>query len=89
MDSDGNIYEGEFSSDKRHGKGRLVKPKDDGIFEGEWLEGKFHGSGCFFWTAEKCYIGEFKDGKLEGIGKFYQDSIIYTGKPPFNKLTCL
>lgn len=66
--------------DKRQGKGRLNKSNDEGIYEGEWLDDKFHGNGCYYWSSEKYYIGEFKEGKLEGVGIFFQESLLYTGK---------
>ena len=68
-------------SDKRLYYGQLYKNSINGIGHFKWPEGKKYwgnfkndkrdGFGIFLWTKPitKCYIGFWKDGKQEGIGK--------------------
>ena len=44
----GNVYEGQFKNDKRHGKGRMeyalrAGAKFEGYYEGEWVNGETNG----------------------------------------------
>ena len=43
--SNGNIYEGEFKSGIRHGKGKFTTIEKDmySIHEGEWKDDRMHG----------------------------------------------
>lgn len=66
--------------DKKQGKGILSNNHDDTVYEGQWMDNKFHGSGCLYWSSNKFYLGEFRNGMLDGIGKFVHDLIVYTGK---------
>ena len=52
---DGSFYEGNFSKDKFHGKGKYVWNNDE-MYEGGWIDNKFEGFGILF-KAGKVYFG--------------------------------
>lgn len=49
--ADGNIYDGEWLNDMRHGMGTLVNYKDGSRYEGQWERDKRHGAGM---SKTKC-----------------------------------
>lgn len=55
----GEIYEGEWVANLRHGRGIFVQPSKGIRFEGEWVDGKQKGSGVLFMEKVKC--------KMEGL----------------------
>lgn len=68
----------------------LLKPKKvsnykvakDIRYSGEIVKNKLNGKGNLT-TPEGKYIGEFKDSRFDGVGKFVGDNFIYVSK--FNK----
>ncbi len=64
---DGNIYEGEFAKDKRHGNGVFTSAKEEFIFEGTWKEGKIHGLCKQLFSSGTVNLSNYKEGKLHGI----------------------
>lgn len=51
------VYEGEFSSNRPHGKCKLAL-KGSWHFEGEINFYKLHGPGVIYWTQEIVYKGD-------------------------------
>jgi len=41
----GNVYDGEWARDRKHGKGKYVYFSTDETYEGDWREGEKHGRG--------------------------------------------
>jgi len=76
----GEIYDGEWKWDNRHGLG-LLNCNDGTTIEGEWQNGKPHGLGK---VVDKkgtvVYEGEFKDGKRHGLGRqVFESGDMYDG----------
>ena len=66
--SNGDVYKGELSSGKRHGKGTL-KFLDGLTYEGEWKQDKMHGTGTLKYSdGNLIYKGGYKEGKWHGKG---------------------
>lgn len=66
---DGQMYSGEFKSDREHGKGRQY------LTSGDWYEGRFannkrSGTGTYIWANGKKWTGKWKGIKRQGIGIF-------------------
>jgi len=60
--ADGDVYEGEFKNDKRHGEGKYTFADGD-VYEGNWKDGKRHGEGKMTYADGSVYEGNWKDGK--------------------------
>ena len=65
----GDIYEGQFSEGKRHGRGTYRFANGD-IYEGEYRDGKRCGFGRFSFAGGDVYEGEFRDNRYHGHGIF-------------------
>ncbi|MEQ1798955.1 MAG: caspase family protein [Lacibacter sp.] len=77
--ANGDIYEGEFSDDKREGYG-VYKWSTGEKFFGESIADVFYGFGVMEFKDRTKYIGEFKAGEFEGEGeKTYPDGTKKTG----------
>ncbi len=91
---DGSVYVGEFVDDQFNGYGQLTTP-DGEVKEGMWENNRYAGElknqiGCvsgdcmnsysvLIENGEK-YIGEFKNGRPHGMGKFIlPNGSVYTG----------
>ena len=46
LQANGFKYEGQYSKDKKHGKGKYTYPNGD-IYQGQWNEGVRHGKGTY------------------------------------------
>lgn len=76
----GEVYDGEWKWDFRHGAGESIS-KDGGQIKGSWQNGKPHGfvtmtnaSGTVTWE------GEFCNGKRHGLGRqLFESGDIYDG----------
>lgn len=79
--TNGNTYNGQFTSGKYQGKGTLtckeqtiIVEQNDGTktyvikYEGYWKEGKMHGHGFCDYADKTTYFGNFINGKREGEG---------------------
>ena len=58
------------------------KPTKDITYNGKILKNKLNGKGELK-SPEGKYIGEFKDSRFDGLGKFVSDDFVYYSK--FNK----
>ncbi|ORC84508.1 putative phosphatidylinositol-4-phosphate 5-kinase-like protein, partial [Trypanosoma theileri] len=65
----GDIYEGEWESDMKHGKGTYTYASGD-RYEGEWYRGKKHNRGTYLFANGDKYVGFWKDDKIHGYGVF-------------------
>jgi hypothetical protein len=63
----GDVYEGYFKDDKRHGKGRVTF-HSGALYEGYFKDDKKHGKGKYTFPNGTVYIGYFKDDKKHGKG---------------------
>lgn len=63
----GDVYEGDFSNDLRHGKGKLTYA-DGTSYEGDYAFDKKHGIGCFVYVDGSKYEGGYVKGLKEGRG---------------------
>jgi hypothetical protein len=64
-------YEGQFSFDKKNGKGEIVLNTGD-VYKGEFKNNKITGFGHYIWKNNYHeYIGNFLNGKFHGEG-FYK-----------------
>jgi hypothetical protein len=68
--SGGDVYEGEFSSDKRHGQGHLKFASGE-EYDGEWILDLIHGAGDYKYMNGSLYFGDFQDGKRHGYGLYF------------------
>ena len=64
-------YEGQFSFDKKNGKGEIILNTGD-VYKGEFKNNKITGFGHYIWNNNNHeYIGNFLNGKFHGEG-FYK-----------------
>jgi hypothetical protein len=90
----GNRYEGEWSTNQRHGWGRMeyftrtsVLDSRVETYVGDWVRGVKTGKGCYVWSNGDRYEGEFNEGVREGRGTlFAATGDIYTGEWADNEL---
>lgn len=70
----GEVYQGDWKWDKRHGWGALTLG-DGSQVKGEWEAGKPHGYSCVIDPkGTVTYEGEFRNGKRHGLGRQIFDS---------------
>ncbi|XP_010022235.1 PREDICTED: radial spoke head 10 homolog B-like [Nestor notabilis] len=92
----GNIYEGQWEKNIRHGKGRMRWLTANQEYMGQWVHGIQHGYGIHIWFLKRMpasqyplrneYIGDFVNGKRHGHGKFiYASGAVYDGEWVCNK----
>ncbi|KAG5506709.1 hypothetical protein GH5_05922 [Leishmania sp. Ghana 2012 LV757] len=73
------VYEGEFSDNRPHGKGRLVFATG-AMQEGTFFHGKLHGpDGKMKLDGGFVYVGEFLDGQIRR-GTLYTPTYTYEGE---------
>ena len=90
---DENIFRGKTKKHKLFGRAipnnvtinnATIIRIDDDVYGGETMDGKPHGKGILKYyhngKAEGRYIGEFKDGKRDGEGKWVIDESSYEGE---------
>eukprot|EP00347_Sterkiella_histriomuscorum_P005510 403356342 len=65
----GEIYEGFFRDDQRHGFG-LLTLRNGVEYEGDWFKGQKHGKAIISTKENDRFEGQFKDGKCQGLGKY-------------------
>ncbi|XP_058425278.1 radial spoke head 10 homolog B-like [Diceros bicornis minor] len=92
----GNIYEGQWENNMRHGQGRMRWLTTNEEYTGRWERGVQNGFGTHTWFLKRIlksqyplrneYIGEFVNGDRHGRGKFYYASgAVYEGEWVSNK----
>ncbi|CDW73841.1 morn repeat protein [Stylonychia lemnae] len=84
--TDGTIYQGEFDivTNQRDGRGRQIYSSGS-VYDGLWKNNETNGQGRVIYCDEQWlgdyYIGEWKDSKYHGYGKYYwKDGRIYEGQ---------
>lgn len=78
VSSKGDSYTGNFSFNKKHGKG-IQKWIDGDMYEGTYVDGEMDGYGKFV-TTSGTYVGNWKNGKKHGRGNFtWSDGETYSG----------
>ena len=76
---DGSIFEGDYFLGKPK-RGKIVW-KDGSWYDGEFEDGKINGTGTYDWGNKRKYVGEWKEGKMNGKGKLmYSDGTYYEGE---------
>ena len=85
----GNIFNGELADNKLCGNGYMVWNDKNEKYTGRWENNLQNGLGIYIWYDNKLsnnkffrdrYVGNWKDGKREGYGKFfYSNGTIYEG----------
>lgn len=79
--SNGSVYEGDFDSDLREGRGIFRWAQQGDVYEGEWKRNQRHGRGIHSWADGRKYHGEWTCGVIEGRGVFeWQDGSTYEGQ---------
>ncbi|NXI93414.1 R10B2 protein, partial [Psophia crepitans] len=92
----GNIYEGQWEKNVRHGKGRMRWLTANQEYMGQWVYGIQHGYGTHIWFLKRIpvsqyplrneYIGDFVNGDRHGHGRFiYASGAVYDGEWVCNK----
>ena len=59
---DGRIYEGEWSSNMKHGKGTYYFANGQ-VYKGDFKNDECHGTGTLFYPDGKRYEGQWREGK--------------------------
>lgn len=75
----GNICYGNFESDKKTGKFKILYSGGDS-YDGDLDDGKKTGQGIFKWANGSSYDGQFKDDMKDGRGiNIFADGSVYEG----------
>ena len=78
--ANGDIYFGEWTDGKANGQGVFVDTKGS-MYDGEWRNDQQHGYGMESWMYNNIrYLGNFKNGKKSGTGRFEFDGGYYEGE---------
>ncbi len=78
--ANGDIYQGEWQDGKANGHGVFVDTNGS-MYEGEWKEDLQDGYGTESWSYNKIkYMGDFKEGKKTGTGRFEFEGGYYEGE---------
>lgn len=75
-------YVGEWSMDKRHGKGqcRQIVDGQGEVYDGEWKDDMWDGKGRLLFSGGGAYTGGFREEKLHGEGTYeFADGSVYRG----------
>ena len=62
------VYEGQFVSDKKHGKGKIIYKQTGDVYEGEFKDDAITGNGVYKWANGESYKGSVLNGKMHGRG---------------------
>lgn len=92
----GNIYDGFWTNDNRHGVGIMRWLTTNEAYHGDWENGVQHGRGTHTWYLQRVagsqyprrneYVGDFINGLRHGRGKFfYANGSVYDGEWENNK----
>uniref|UniRef100_A0A7S1J953 Uncharacterized protein n=1 Tax=Eutreptiella gymnastica TaxID=73025 RepID=A0A7S1J953_9EUGL len=63
----GDVYEGSFLNDKKHGPGQYVFANGN-TYVGNFENDKRHGHGEYRWVCGDTYVGDWHEGKMHGKG---------------------
>ena len=78
--SNGDVYDGEWKNNKRHGEGAIVF-QNKTTYTGRWSNNKINGYGTYKYFNGDLYEGTFDNGVKSGDGKMtYYNGDVYTGK---------
>lgn len=69
--SNGDEYQGFWSNDQRHGRGRFVSCETGAIYEGEYAEGNRHGVGTLYFASGDSITGRWKKGVIDGPVEYH------------------
>ena len=58
--TNGDIYEGDWVNDKRHGRGKMIYKTGD-IYEGNWVNDKRHGKGEIIYANGLIHNGDWEN----------------------------
>ena len=77
----GEWYTGAFANGKKQGSGILYNARNEVIFEGTYSNDLFDGDAMRYWNNKLMYVGPYKAGKRESIGKEYNNDgkLVYEG----------
>ena len=64
------VYEGQFVSDKKHGKGKIMYKQTGDVYEGEFKDDAITGDGVYKWANGESYKGSVLNGKMHGKGMY-------------------
>jgi hypothetical protein len=79
--SDGRVYEGEVFAGKPQGKGVLTFKVGKILkYDGEFQSGEMQGKGRAWFLGQKEFSGDWKDGKVEGLGEIRTPEFLYQGE---------
>lgn len=65
----GDVYEGHFRGNYRHGFGKYTYANGD-TYIGQFVDDEFSGEGEFNYQNGNLYVGQFEKNKMNGIGRF-------------------
>eukprot|EP01036_Dinobryon_divergens_P035512 gene35512-46032_t len=75
----GDVYEGNFMSNKKHGMGCYTYKSGD-VYTGCFQAGAKHGYGRYAFTSGDVYEGHYHNGVIHGRGRYtYVDGAYYEG----------
>ena len=69
--ANGDFYRGEWVNGIKEGRGLQVFQELGQSYEGEWHNNYFDGHGKLTYNNNSYYVGEFKGGKKDGSGQYY------------------
>jgi hypothetical protein len=73
--SNGDIYDGEWANDQRHGRGKFVSESTGVTYLGDWREGMRHGQGSLYFPNNDYFVGKWTRGVVDGpVNYHFNDS---------------
>lgn len=79
---DGSTYSGQMVDGRRHGSGVLTTSNSE--YKGQWERDAKHGEGRESWRDGRLYVGSFRNGKIDGVGRMEwrtsQGVMVYEGQ---------
>jgi len=67
----GDVYDGEWKNDKKHGIGTQTFKEKGDKYEGMWRENKMDGKGIYYYANGSYYDGMWKNNQRDGFGEFH------------------
>ncbi|XP_040591033.1 MORN repeat-containing protein 1 isoform X2 [Mesocricetus auratus] len=78
-DQDGQVYQGSFHDNKRHGRGQMIFKNGD-KYEGDWVRNQRQGHGVLCCADGSTYEGQWHSDVFSGLGSFAHCSgVTYCG----------